>query len=473
MESVPSELINICTGKILDGEIENSLVNFFKSSQERVLNLLNNPTGKSFWTPIKRNKLLTFKDAKVKTKSTICKKKFIGSESMFRRIICAVRFQELDLSNILTHELTLVPASLFNEDGSIRKTAKSDFAKKIESFTQNMIECPAVDSIIIDGMVSVQELVAASFITFSDLAEIFVIKILREGRKHKAKRIHLVFDTYNTNSLKNAERKRRGDFTVDFKVSGARKVPKFKEFIKSSSNKQSLLNYLTNYFLEKGPSLLDNEEEIIIAGGFKNTESCFLITKNGKPQNLERLNSNQEEADTRIILHVLNDLPTYNAILVKSVDTDILILLIYYYCIIPEMNGHNVFMQLGHSKNTHFVNVSEIVANIGQKVCIKLLAAHCLTGCDTTNALYKIGKKTAFDVLYKHVDNLEDLERLPELSEENAVNVSQQYILLLYKNNMPEIRNLNELRYRLTQSTNRSASELPPTDDAFKQHLKR
>jgi len=133
----------------------------------------------------------------------------------------------------------------------------------------------------------------------------------------------------------------------------------------------------------------------------------------------------------------------------------------------------NVFLQFGQSKNKHFLFINNIASNLGEDVCKKLLSIHCLTGCDTTCALFKIGKKTAFDILYKNIDALKGLENLPFLPEDEAINLSQLYVLYLYKNKNANIKTLNELRVHLTKESNRSASELPPTNDAFKQHLKR
>lgn len=473
IEIVPDQLINICTGKVVDKKIEKSLGNFLEAAKERVRNILNNTCEDSFWKPAKRDKILTFKDTKIKPKKT-ANKTFIGSECMFRRIICTARFQEMDLTNILAHELSLVPGSLFHEDGSMRKTAKSDLAKKLETFTTPIISSPNISSYIIDGMVLIRELKPSLLTTFTELGRLFLGKIITEGRKHRSKRIIVVFDTYNDNSLKNAERSRRGDSNVtEFQVSGSRKVPKFDNFLKSSSNKRSLLIFLTNYFVQNGPSSLGDNEFLIIAGGFENPKHVFLITKNDDPKNIYSLNSNQEEADTRIILHVLAEVDHGNSILVKSVDTDVLLLLLHYYSTAQELSSCQLFIQLGHSKNKRYIAIHDIVEKLGLSICKNLLAIHCLTGCDTTSAFYKIGKKTAFDVLTKNINHLTEIGDIPKLSEDEAVKISTKYVYYLYKNKNKNISTLNEMRVFLTSTTNRPASELPPTDDAFKQHLKR
>ncbi|KAK4885844.1 hypothetical protein RN001_002115 [Aquatica leii] len=62
---------------------------------------------------------------------------------------------------------------------------------------------------------------------------------------------------------------------------------------------------------------------------------------------------------------------------------------------------------------------------------------------------------------------------LPILSEDEALDVASKFIFLLYKNKDRSIKNLNELRFLLTTTSNKLACELPPTVDAFRLHLKR
>ena len=102
-----------------------------------------------------------------------------------------------------------------------------------------------------------------------------------------------------------------------------------------------------------------------------------------------------------------------------------------------------------------------------------MLAIHCLIGCDTTNVLYRIGKRTAVDVLLKNIDELNYFSNLPSLSTEDALQIASKYMVLLYKNKDKNIKKLNKLRFNLTTKTTRPASELPPTDDAFYQHFQR
>lgn len=473
LDNVPKQLINICTGKVATKEIEKSLSNYLERAAEKTTNIFERSV-ESFWRPIKRDKIMTFKDG-TKKPISLSKKVVVGSEFMFRRIMCAARFQEIDINDLLSYELTLVPSALFHEDGSMRKSAKAELCHRLEQNTEKMDLPPNVDSYIIDGMVLIQELKPTSSMTFNDLGQIFLKRILSSGRKYNARRFTVIFDNYISQSLKSAERLRRGESSdiTEYKVSGSRKVPVFKDFLKSSANKKSLLIFMVDNILKNAANLLDKDESLIIGGGSENPENVFIITQDKEPELWQKFKSNQEEADTRIILHVVAEREHGNTILVRSVDTDVFILLLHHYVVTKQIRGCRLFMELGHLKDKRFLSIQDIVESLGETVSKNILAIHCLTGCDTTSAFFKIGKKTAFDVLVKNTEILKELYNLPFLPDSEAVNLSTKYVLLLYRNKKNDISSLNGLRIQLTTNSNRPAMELPPTDNAFQQHLKR
>src|SRR5688572_12261022 len=115
--------MNICTRKVASDEIEKSLSGFLETATSKVETILEKSTEVTFWKPMNRDNVLTFENTKTKSNTT-SQKKSIGSAVMFRKIICAAHFQEIDLSNILSYELSSVPTSMPYEDGSMRKSSK-------------------------------------------------------------------------------------------------------------------------------------------------------------------------------------------------------------------------------------------------------------------------------------------------------------------------------------------------------------
>lgn len=119
------------------------------------------------------------------------------------------------------------------------------------------------------------------------------------------------------------------------------------------------------------------------------------------------------------------------------------------------------------------MSIEKIVQSLGSTICSCLLALHCFTGCDTTSSFFKVGKKSAFDVLKKNIVDLKKLSQLPLLSHDEALEIVTRLVLLLYKNKDKKIQKLNDLRIKLATTTNKPSAELPPTEGAFYQHFLR
>ncbi|CAG9770134.1 unnamed protein product [Ceutorhynchus assimilis] len=158
-----------------------------------------------------------------------------------------------------------------------------------------------------------------------------------------------------------------------------------------------------------------------------------------------------------------------NKIVVKSDDTDVLILLLYYYWNDRQLNSCKIFMGKGHSitstNKKRFIPVHLLAEVLGKSICGGLPAFHALTGCDTTNAFFKIGKKSAWQLFHRKNIDLQDFGKIIE----NSINIGRKLIVHLYRKEKCE--NLDEIRLMLTkEDTKKSAKELPPTEDSFKLH---
>lgn len=131
-------------------------------------------------------------------------------------------------------------------------------------------------------------------------------------------------------------------------------------------------------------------------------------------------NRNHEEADTRIILHLLHESKFNKHIMVKSVDTAVLILLnhyYHYYHTLPSLRDVALYILLEHKANRRFISI-----------------------------------KT---VLSKNIDNLVNLARITELPVTEALKIATKYVLLLYKNKDTNIRTLNDLHLKIATKSNK------------------
>ena len=364
----------------------------------------------------------------------------------------------------------------------MRTTNKADLVKKLESNCPDVLtELPQIptstsSAYIIDGMAMVQSLNKNHFRTFEDLAEVVQKRTVRllSNPSLELSCVIIVFDRYdNGSSIKATERERRGSSALlpTYQIQGSRQVPNCRKFLKGVGNKASLANYISLYILEHATEYIPNEKSIIIlAGGF----SEAMLVKEATPSgvsSIERLYSNQEEADTRMILYASILSRDHERIIIQCDDTDVLVLLVYYFS-----RGHltdHVYMYAGHSGKERYIPVNRIANELGQTVCECLPAANALTGCDTTCSMNRIGMKTAYSKQLKKVDTLSNLNTFHEDDLEDSVAVARSYALLLYGKKGSDMDILDELRYIMATTTYKSASMLPPTEDAFKQHVLR
>ena len=125
----------------------------------------------------------------------------------------------------------------------------------------------------------------------------------------------------------------------------------------------------------------------------------------------ESVFSSREEADARIILHCLNirtSLPDTNTIVVRSPDTDVLVLLARY-C--KEINLRILF-DTGTGNKRHLLNVNDIVQNKCEDIYAVLPAIHCFTGYDTNSAFVRRRKIEPIKLIEKKKQFDETLNRL-------------------------------------------------------------
>ena len=71
------------------------------------------------------------------------------------------------------------------------------------------------------------------------------------------------------------------------------------------------------------------------------------------------------------------------------------------------------------------------------------------------------------------MDAVYELQTFHQDNVAKPVTVARAYALLLYGKKRKDIDTLDALRYMLATTTNKSASMLPPTEDAFMQHVLR
>ena len=215
----------------------------------------------------------------------------------------AANVRQINLKDVLCYELSPIPFSLAHQDGSLRKTTKSNLAALIEAkvsvcariqpFTGNTVH-------LIDGMALVQVMKSSGSTTFGELASKY-FKVITTVLIH-CNEVHIVFDQYWDVSIKAEERARRGSLaaSLEVKIHGpSTPVPKqWGKFIPNPQNKINLCDFLTESFCDLGRAQLPSNKILVIGGGFKNGRRAVMV-RNGHSEDINALESDHEEADTR------------------------------------------------------------------------------------------------------------------------------------------------------------------------------
>ena len=177
---------------------------------------------------------------------------------------------------------------------------------------------------------------------------------------------------------------------------------------------------------------------------------------------------NQEEADTRMILHACRE---DTNVVVDSKDTDVLVLMIYAFTI--HRPTSEWLMKIEAER---YVNIRKILNHFGEDLCLKLPRIHAITGCDTTSFLHGVGK--VLRLIKKSIKSLECLKLLDGFGDSADVSnnlhdgVSKFIQTICY--NGQDDESLVETKVRLYMRMKvKSSLTLPPDPKSMKQHILR
>ena len=244
--------------------------------------------------------------------------------------------------------------------------------------------------------------------TFEDAAE----KIF--GILPKTKRIDFVTDTYHPNSIKSFERCHHGSSST-FLLSGPKtRTPRdWKSFMSNDENKTQLIKLLLSEWQKSRYAGKLRERQLFFVCGKK----CYCLTSYDgveveiMPQ--EDLFSSQEEADSRMILHcdhISHSCPETFVIIVRSPDTDVLVLLVKF----SQSIDQDVSFDTGMGNKRRLLNVKDIISEKGPELCNVFPALHSFTGCDTASSFVRRGKTAPLKILEKQSELIRTFESLGE-----------------------------------------------------------
>ena len=366
------------------------------------------------------------------------------------------------MSDVLSHPLGPLPWALANGDGTLRKTNKAALARKLKKQVLPAENIPMLSATFIDGMSLVQKM-KGNDQTFSQLAESALIQILHEGAR--SERIDVVFDVYREESIKNAERVNKGcTIGIPFRnIAPGHRIQQWRKFLSSSAKKANLIRFLVAEW--KTPKLRDNlnDKKLYVAS----EESCLCITKNQWAVVAAcGLQSNQEEADTRIILHAAHAAEEgYSAVVITAGDTDVLVLCLAFSADI----SCPLFQKCGTKNKVRYLDNTKLRQALGYRVCTALIGMHAYTGCDTVSAFAGRGKLGALKLMRS--EHYQEVFR--ELGQSWGLSTDllkklQAFTCKLYTTSMTT-EDINTARHQLfcARRGELESSQMPPCKDCL------
>ena len=199
-------------------------------------------------------------------------------------------------------------------------------------------------------------------------------------------RTDLIMDQYPDVSIKNPEREWRGTgVSIQIAVNHVnQKCPtQWKKYLSDGSNKANIAYFLVQewqkpeYFV-----MFADFGSLFVTHGME----CHKLTAGENRidcNSVDELCAQQEEADTRILLHASHAASNgHDCIAIKSPDTDVAFLA----CTLSHSINANMLFCIDTKQRMMYLDMTAIGQSLGEDVCKARPGMHALTGCDSKNA---------------------------------------------------------------------------------------
>ena len=299
---------------------------------------------------------------------------------------------------------------------------------------------------IVDGMAEVQSLDKPEWIrNCAQLAAHFSNRVMQTHTG--SNEVRLIFDRYDLPfSLKAATkvRRQRSQAPVYYHITDTTHIAKvpMKRLLSHTKTKMELTIYLG----QKKKEYADRSgRQLVVAWG----SVCKATHKE-----VAHLQSNQEEADTKMILHALD--ATANGatqLQIHSPDTVVFVLALRRY---PELCENTLFVT-GRGQHHRIIELKPIAETLGPEKIVALPAFHALSGADNTGSFSGKGKLLCWKIFADADSSI--ITALAELGQaaypnEKSVAAIEKFVCLLYQPRT-SLLTVKELRWSLFKKKNK------------------
>lgn len=381
---------------------------------------------------------------------------------LFSRLYISCQIRDGDLDQFFAHENQSAPPSL-SVGGKLRNGKKADLLSCLQLERLQTTSAPAVDAKFLDGAAVVQMLNPGTAKTFQNYADLIFMPYVK-SQLQSTDRVDIVWDVYIPNSLKNATREKRGK-GVRRRVLSTTVIPRdWKGFLRVDENKTELFSLLSHE-VTRQPTTVG---KVIYA-----TDGRDVLSSHAEADGTNMMPCTQEEADTRLLLHVADAVNRGSRkVCVRTVDTDVIVLAIASF---EKINPDELWVAFGSGASFKYIPIHQLVNTIQPQMCGTLPFFHALSGCDTVWSFSGRGKKTAWDtwLRFPEVTNaFEAIMMMPSEINDAVLSVLERFVVLLYERTSGLTR-VNDARKHLFAQKSRGIENIPPTQAALVEHIKR
>ena len=395
-------------------------------------------------------------------------------DAQMKRTLEIAKIRGRTMEELLQYDVCTT-SPLFDDEGLMTKPIKSEIVHELEAHLSDQDpRTPRPDDsmgtcCIVDVMANIRKIQTKSSKNFGDFCDAFLGYVASTAKG--ASRIDFVFDSYMGTSLKDSERQRREKKSPIELHDVSRETPLPREmdrFWPSSVNKakfESLIHAEALVRNWSAPTL-----EIIVShfcGPDSIVVSCWSMTS--RPVEVPQLKCNVEEADMRIIPHAMHAVKQgKNRIIVLSSDTDVFILLMFYWSELNANGLEELLVKAGVGDSTRYIPIHILSKRIGRSLCQVLPAVHTLTGCDYTS---KVGTKHAALIANPEMYLKDFVVATGNL--DTVIDKVEAYLTQVLKKGTT-MKTMNQLRSHRYHHAKRSClDDLPPTSHAIRLHILR
>ena len=302
---------------------------------------------------------------------------------------------------------------------------------------------------------------------FVDSFESYILHRLQD------KEVYLVFDRYLEYSTKSCTRQARGaGGCKTFQRTYSSPLPTQTQVLNNPKNKKQLIAIIVQK-LKQSLTEQISQHKLVITG----QEDCPIELSMGLCIERQDLISHHEEADVIVVSQAIY----VSSVEKKSVgvvadDTDIFILLLYHFKL-TQPSSAVMMIPTKHGQGRIVADIGKTAEDLGN-LCLELLPAHALTGCDQVPKHYGIAKKKMLKAAKENQNSLSLLGKLEE-NFDDVMNQATRFIASCYSvqgvSNMTEARLKVWNRKAMKKTANKAPPlcSLPPTTAAFKENVKR